>query len=160
MHARKGHRIVGHASDQPIDGSRKLATQARATRFVPPVDLQRFVFGLRPKDNPSRHAQPSILRRTSDQATADPGFCRCSAHRRSSSARCPALSSRAPSRSVSLRLSQSAIASSARSLAGSLRSSDSGLVCTSGSSHVEGQRATIDAGPMSQHLCARRYSAV
>lgn len=138
MRPRKRQRIFGDSANERIDGLPKLVAEACAARFVPPLDLEEFAFGLRPEDNVPGHVQPSNLRRTSDHGTADSGFRRCSAHRRSSSARCSGVSSSARSRSASARLSQSAIASSARSVAGSLSKSDSGFVCTPRSSHAPG----------------------
>ena len=64
----------------------------------------------RPKACGVRHRQPSSLRRTSVQGTADAGLRWCSSQRRFSSRRCSSVRSRASCRSASVRLSQSAIA--------------------------------------------------
>ena len=63
-------------------------------------------------------------------------FSRCSAQRRSSSASCSGVNSSSPSHSFSLRLSQSTIASSARSSAGSLSSPEIGVEVMCLSSHA------------------------
>jgi hypothetical protein len=107
---------------------------------------------LRPEDDCSRHAYLMSLDRTSDQGTAESGFSTCSAQRLSSSARSASESSKAPSRSISERLSHKAIASCARSPAGNLRSSVRGLDGMSRSSHGHpaASNAWIVLAPYSQ----------
>jgi hypothetical protein len=121
--------IRRHAHNEFIDGEAELQTESFASRFVLLADFERVIFGLRPENNPLSHAQPNNFRRTSDQGTAEPGFSTCSAHRRSNSARCSSVSPSSPSRSASVRLSQSAMANSAGSPAGSLRSWARGIDC-------------------------------
>jgi hypothetical protein len=135
MNARKLKWTDRDALDDPVQLFAELAPQTEALRLVPPAHFQHFVFGLWPEDNFQRHIQPWSLVRTSAHGMADFGFFRCSAQRRSSSARSASDSSNAPARSASLRLSHKAIASSARSLAGSLSSSVRGLDAMRRSSH-------------------------
>ena len=124
-----------NALDDSVQFFAELSPQTDALRLIPLAHFQRLVFGLWPEDNFQRHVQPWSLARTSAHGMADFGFFRCSAQRRSSSARSASDSSNAPSRSASLRLSHKAIASSARSPAGSLSSSVRGLDAMTRSSH-------------------------
>jgi hypothetical protein len=145
--------------------SAELSHQAEALRLIPLAHFQRLVFGLWPEDNFQRHVQPWSLARTSAHGMADFGFFRCSAQRRSSSARSASDSSNAPSRSASLRLSHKAIASSARSLAGSLSSSVRGLDAMRRSSHGQPRGAiqppSCDKGaPSSSALDRRVFSGL
>ena len=134
VHARKRHRV----RQEPIEGikgGREAASQTVAARLIPRTRFQCLRFRLGAEDHIGGQGQPNNLRRTSDQGTADAGFRRCSAQRRSSSARCWPVSSNAPSRSASLRLSQRAIAISARSSAGSFSRSVNGFTVMYRSSH-------------------------
>ena len=54
--------------------------------------FENLIFGLRLEDDAQRHGQPLSLERTSDQGIAESGFWRCSAQRRSSSARFASIS--------------------------------------------------------------------
>ena len=81
-------RIVDNTADDLLDGLSEFLAEPRTPCLVPFSRFKHFVFGLRPEDHLPRHAQPSSLRRTSDQGMAEPGFSMCSAQRRSSSARC------------------------------------------------------------------------
>jgi hypothetical protein len=135
MNARKMKWTGRSALDDSVQFFGELSPQTEALRLIPLAHIQRLVFGLWPEDNCQRHVQPWSLARTSAHGMADFGFFRCSAQRRSSSARSASDSSNAPSRSASLRLSHKAIASSARSPAGSLSSSVRGLDAMRRSSH-------------------------
>lgn len=140
VNARKSKRTDCNAFDERIEFLPELLSKASAPRFVPVVNFKHFVFGLWPENNFECHVQPCSFARTSAQGIAEFGFLRCSAHRRSSSARSSSDSWSSPSRSASLRLPHRAIASSARSLAGSLRSSARGLEGITSSSHGPGRR--------------------
>src|SRR5438445_9156198 len=119
---RISERIGRDALDCVVDLAGELCAEPRLLLFVPSPCREEFLVRFWPEDNGEAHCPSCTLRRTSSQGIADPGFSRCSAHRRSSSARCVGSSSSSVSRSWSLRLSHSAIASSARSLAGSFSS--------------------------------------
>ena len=157
--------ILDDAIDDLVDGLSEFLAEPRTPRLVPLAHFKHFVFGLRPEDNLPRHAQPNNLRRTSDHGIAESGFATCSPQRRSSSARCSPVSSSAPSRSESERLSQRATASSARSLAGSLRSWESGLDAMFASSHVSTLRRNVPEADrllvvVMKYVCLCRGSAV
>ena len=135
MDARKGKWAGGDACNQDVECLAEFSPEPRTPRLVPLPHFKRFVLSLGPEDDFERHNQSRSLERTSDQGTAESGLSRCSAQRLSSSARSASDSSNSPSRSASVRLSHRAIASSARSPAGSLRSSIKGLEGMNRSSH-------------------------
>jgi hypothetical protein len=114
----------------------ELRAQAFGSGFVPLAYLEQLLFSLRSKNRAWDQSRPKSFRRTSDQGTEESGFARCSDQRCSSSARCSSVSPNSTSRSASVRLSQSAIASSARSPGESFRSSASVLECMARSSHA------------------------
>lgn len=136
VRALKGQRIRCDARHEVRRRPHRTRRRGQPGATQPLPNLEDFVCGLRPEDDLERHAQPSSFGRTSDQGTADRGFSTCSAHRRSSSARCASVSSSSPVRSTSVRLSHRAMACSARSRAGSLRSCGRGLDGMARSSHV------------------------
>ena len=124
------HRVHQWVGDNPIDclfqGCSELATESAPPALVPIPRLNGFGLSLRPEVDASPHSRSSSFRRTSSQGTAESGPSTCSLHRRSSSAASSGLNFSSGSRSSAERLSQRAIASSARSPAGSFRSSENG----------------------------------
>ena len=126
-HTPKSQRVFNDPSNKRLHFCGELTAEALASPIVPTPNVQHFVFGFRSKYRFECHPRPKSFRWTSDHGTADPGFARCSAHRRSSSAPCSSVGASSPSRSALERLSQSAMANSARSPAGSLNSRDNVL---------------------------------
>jgi hypothetical protein len=61
LRAGKRQRILGDALHERVHSLRKLATQACATGLVPLLDLENFIFGLRPKDNVPVHGSAQQL---------------------------------------------------------------------------------------------------
>ena len=85
-HSRKCQRMFDDPCHGCVDFGAKLVAKPGAPRFVPATGVERLGLGLRPEKRRTRHPFFNSLRRTSDHGTADPGFARCSAHRRSISA--------------------------------------------------------------------------
>ena len=56
-----------HRLNNDVLGLSEFLAETRTLCLVPFARFKHFVFGLRPEDHLSRHAQPSSLRRTSDQ---------------------------------------------------------------------------------------------
>ncbi len=135
MHARKRCGKVGDPLHEFLEGFTELVAEARTPRFVPLLNLDRLRSGLWPEDDLEWHAQPRSLERTTDHGTPLAGSLRCSAQRRSSSARSASLNSSCSSRSSSLRLSHRDMAKTARSPGGSFKSSVNGFEGMRRSSH-------------------------
>jgi hypothetical protein len=127
MHTRKRRGHFGDPLHESLEGFTELVAKTSATRLVPLLDLDRLSSGLWPEDNLERHVQPRSLERTTDHGTPLSGSLRCSAQRRSSSARSASLNSRCSSRSSSSRLSHRDMAKSARSPGESFKSSVNGF---------------------------------
>ena len=111
--------------DNILHGCRESGSKARLPFLVPAARLEHFGAGFRSKMNLAAHSPDRNFRRTSSQGMAEPGCFKCSAQRRSRSACCLGVNVSSASRSASVRLSQRAIARSARSSDGSFRSSES-----------------------------------
>lgn len=137
VHTPKQEWVVDDSGNKGVNGLTEFTTQTGPAGLLPRVHFECVVLGLGPEDNFARHVYPNNLARTSAQAIADVGLATCSAHRRSSSARCPSVSSNSASCSTPVRLSHSAIASSARSPAGSVSNSVRGLDGITGWSHAQ-----------------------
>ena len=108
----------------------ELVPEPRALSVIPLPGRPNLRESLWPKRDREAHASPAIRRRASAQGTPDEGFAKCSARRRSNSARCSSVSAKAASASgESARLSQMASTRSSRSGIGNLRiASKYGLV--------------------------------
>lgn len=98
--------------------------QAQADVPHTTIEREHFVQRLRPESGRRNHRRLNNFWRTSAQETADDGFFRCSVHRRSNSAASSAVRLSCVCCSASVRLSQSVIASSARSFGGRLNNSE------------------------------------
>ena len=92
---RKRRRVRHDAFDGFVDRACEPRAKSRLLLFIPPLRCAGFFLGLRPKDDRIGHVPSASFRRTSCQEIVDLGLARCSAQRRSSSARCsgPSLSS-------------------------------------------------------------------
>ena len=124
-HQSKLHRVVGDAFDRFVQRRPELGAKPRPPTFVPVSRFQGLRFGLGTKADTTIHSRSINFRRTSSQGIEDSGRWTCSIQRRSSSAAASGVNSSSPSRSASERLSHRAMASSARSPAGSFRRSES-----------------------------------
>jgi len=93
VNSRKRQWRLGNPLDEPFQGFNELFAQARTARLVPVSNLESLAFGLGPEDDLHQHPQLRSFERTTAQGMPLPGFSRCSAQRRSSSARSASLSS-------------------------------------------------------------------
>lgn len=124
MNERKGCWMRGDALQKFLDGVSESSAEPRFLLFVPVARVTCFVRGHRPENDwRDSHFLPRSSFRSVGQGIAVSGLATCSAQRRSSSARSSSRSSNSASRSWSVKLAQSEIASSARSLGGNFSSS-------------------------------------
>ena len=123
-HPLKHQGVGGNAVERFVEGRAEHRPEPGPALLVPVSCLKRFRLGFGSKPDSTSHSRSISFRRTLSQGITESGFSMCSLHRRSISAASSGLSSNSASRSPVPRLSQRAIASSARRFAGSFKISE------------------------------------